>query len=83
MVRNLRAVGVEAEELADGLVIQGSDRPLSGRVITHGDHRIAMAFGVLGAVGGNRIGIDDPDAVDVSFPGFWNLLRGVLQEAAR
>ncbi|HSG08498.1 MAG TPA: 3-phosphoshikimate 1-carboxyvinyltransferase [Longimicrobiales bacterium] len=83
VVRNLRALGAEAEELADGLVIQGSDRPLAGKVITRGDHRIAMAFGVLGAVGGNRIGIDDPDAVEVSFPGFWDLLRAVRKDAAR
>lgn len=83
VVDNLRAVGVEAEELSDGMVIQGSDRPLKGRVVTHGDHRIAMAFGILGAVGGNRIAVDDPDAADVSFPGFWELLRRVQSEAAR
>jgi 3-phosphoshikimate 1-carboxyvinyltransferase len=83
VVANLRAVGVEAEELADGLVVQGSDRPLSGRVVTHGDHRIAMAFGILGALAGNRIEVDDPDAADVSFPGFWTLLRRVRTEAGR
>ena len=75
MVENLRAVGADAEELADGMVVRGSDRPLAGRVHTHGDHRIAMAFGVLGALPGNRITVDDPDAADVSFPGFWELLR--------
>lgn len=71
VVDNLRAIGVEAEELEDGMTIVGSDRPLRGRVITHGDHRLAMAFGVLGAVGGNAIEIDDPACVDVSYPGFW------------
>lgn len=75
MVANLRAVGADAEELADGMVVSGSDRPLSGRVHTHGDHRIAMAFGVLGALPGNRITVDDPVAADVSFPGFWDILR--------
>ncbi len=74
VVANLRAIGVDAEELPDGLVVRGSDRPLAGRVITHGDHRLAMAFGVLGAVPGNAITIDDPDCVDVSFPGFWETL---------
>lgn len=83
VVSNLRAVGVEAEEFADGLVVQGSDKPLSGKVVTHGDHRIAMAFGVLGAVAGNRIAVDDPDAADVSFPGFWELLRRVTSESGR
>lgn len=71
VVNNLRTIGVDAEELEDGMVIVGSDRPLSGRVITHGDHRLAMAFGVLGAAKGNSIEIDDPACVDVSYPGFW------------
>jgi 3-phosphoshikimate 1-carboxyvinyltransferase len=74
MVRNLRAVGVEASELQDGLEVQGTDRPLRGRVATEGDHRIAMAFGVLGALPGSEIEIDDPGAAGVSFPGFWELL---------
>jgi 3-phosphoshikimate 1-carboxyvinyltransferase len=79
MVENLRAVGAEAEELPDGLTVVGSDRPLRGKVRTHGDHRIAMAFGVLGALPGNRISLDDAEAADVSFPGFWPLLRSVRE----
>ncbi|MFI5229013.1 MAG: 3-phosphoshikimate 1-carboxyvinyltransferase [Gemmatimonadales bacterium] len=71
VVANLRAIGAEASELSDGMRIVGSDRPLRGRVITHGDHRLAMAFGVLGAATGNEIEIDDPECVAVSYPGFW------------
>lgn len=78
-VANLRAVGADAEELADGFVVRGSDRPLAGRVRTHGDHRIAMAFGVLGAVGGNAIDIDDRECVNVSYPGFWSDLARVTR----
>lgn len=74
MVENLRALGVRAEERLDGLDVEGSDRPLAGRVRTRGDHRIAMAFGVLGATAGNDIEVDDRGAADVSFPGFWSLL---------
>jgi 3-phosphoshikimate 1-carboxyvinyltransferase len=71
VVSNLRAVGATASELPDGLVVTGSSAPLRGRVITHGDHRIAMAFGVLGALPGNEIEIDDPACVAVSYPEFW------------
>jgi len=74
MVENLRALGVRAEERPDGLDVEGSDRPLRGRIRTRGDHRIAMAFGVLGAIEGNDIEVDDRGAADVSFPGFWSLL---------
>jgi 3-phosphoshikimate 1-carboxyvinyltransferase len=77
VVANLRAIGVEAEELEDGMVVVGSDRPLRGRIVTHGDHRLAMAFGILGAVDGNALEIDDPACVDVSYPGFWSDLRAV------
>lgn len=82
MVGNLRAVGAQAVELEDGLEVEGSDRPLKGRVRTEGDHRIAMAFGVLGALPGNDIEIDDPGAADVSFPGFWKTLRAASERGA-
>jgi 3-phosphoshikimate 1-carboxyvinyltransferase len=78
VVASLKAVGATADELPDGLRVTGSDRPLKGRVATHGDHRIAMAFGVLGAVPGNQIEIDDRDCVGVSYPAFWSHLKSAV-----
>jgi 3-phosphoshikimate 1-carboxyvinyltransferase len=78
VVSNLRAIGATADELPDGLRITGSDRRLRGRVFTHGDHRIAMAFGVLGAIPGNEIEIDDRGCVAVSYPAFWTDLRSAV-----
>jgi 3-phosphoshikimate 1-carboxyvinyltransferase len=83
MVENLRALGVEAEELEDGMEIQGTDRPLRGRVRSFGDHRIAMAFGVLGALPGNDVEVEGRGAAAVSFPGFWELLSKVSADAGR
>lgn len=83
VVDNLRAVGVEAEELEDGFVVRGTDAPLSGTVESHGDHRIAMAFGVLGALPGNRIEIDEPDVVGVSYPTFWETLGSTAASLER
>ena len=80
LVENLRGLGVSVEEFADGLAVEGSWEPLSGRVKCFDDHRIAMAFGVLGAQPGNSIEIDDPDAASVSFPGFWEMLHNVSTE---
>jgi 3-phosphoshikimate 1-carboxyvinyltransferase len=74
LVSNLRALGVAVEELTDGLVVRGADRPLRGHVQTYGDHRIAMAFGVLGAVPDNDITVDDTNVAAVSFPSFWRQL---------
>jgi 3-phosphoshikimate 1-carboxyvinyltransferase len=78
VVDNLRAIGADAEELPDGMRIRGSDRPLEGRVLTHGDHRLAMAFGILAAARGNSIAIDDRDCVSVSYPTFWSDLERVV-----
>ena len=78
VVANLRAIGADAEELADGMVIRGPVRELRGRVTTHGDHRLAMAFGILGAAG-NEIEIDDPACVAVSYPNFWKDLASVTR----
>lgn len=83
LAANLSALGVEVEELPDGLVIEGGGHPLSGPVEAYGDHRIAMAFGVLGALAGNTVNVDAPAAVDVSFPGFWEMLERVSAPAAR
>jgi 3-phosphoshikimate 1-carboxyvinyltransferase len=77
VVRNLRAIGADAEETPDGMLVRGSSAPLKGTVITDGDHRVAMAFGVLGALPGNAIEIDMPDCVGVSYPAFWSDLRRV------
>ena len=75
LVVNLRSLGVKVEEHQDGLTLAGSGRTLRGRVQSFGDHRIAMAFAVLGAAPGNEIEIDTPGVASVSYPGFWQALR--------
>jgi len=71
LAEGLRAVGVQAEDDAGTLTVVGTDRPLRGRASSHGDHRIAMAFGVLGALPGNDIQVGEPGVVSVSYPAFW------------
>jgi len=79
VVANLRAIGADAEELPDGMKIRGPSPALTGRITTHGDHRLAMAFGILGAAAGNSIEIDDRDCVTVSYPNFWRDLASVTR----
>ena len=71
VVSNLRAIGADAEELPDGFRVAGRRQRLAGRVVSGGDHRIAMSFGILAQLPGNAIEIDDPDCVQVSYPRFW------------
>lgn len=75
VVRNLQAVGVEAEELPDGFRVPPTPKIGGGSVKTRGDHRIAMAFAVAGLLSEDGVEIDQPDCADVSFPGFFDVLN--------
>lgn len=84
LAANFASLGVRCEESEDGLTVFGSRAPLTGSVRTGGDHRIAMAFGALGSAPDCEIHIDDPECVNVSFPGFWEALGQVASaEVAR
>jgi 3-phosphoshikimate 1-carboxyvinyltransferase len=75
LVKELRKVGVGAEEFADGMAIEGGS-PKGATIATYNDHRIAMSFAVLGlAVPGMKI--ENEDCVRKSFPGFWTTLEGL------
>ena len=74
---NIRAVGGKAEVQGDDLHVEGVESPPRGRVRTAADHRIAMAFAVLGTLPGARIAIDDLACAAVSFPHFPETLRRI------
>jgi 3-phosphoshikimate 1-carboxyvinyltransferase len=75
IVRNLRAMGVEVEERADGLTVPGGQRFRSASIETAGDHRIAMAFAVAALVADGPTTLDDAGCVGVSFPNFFTVLE--------
>jgi 3-phosphoshikimate 1-carboxyvinyltransferase len=77
---NLARLGVKSTERADGLRIEGPSGPLSGRIETAGDHRMAMAFGVLGALQDNDVEIDERASAAVSYPAFWDELSQVAHK---
>lgn len=74
---NLRAVGARAEVVGDDLRVDGVSPVPRGRVRTAGDHRLAMAFAVLGTLAGARVAVDDLACAAVSFPGFPATLRSI------
>ena len=75
MADGLQALGVEARPTPDGIVIRGGMLD-GGRVGSHGDHRIAMAFAIAGLRASGDVAIDDCANVNTSFPGFAALARG-------
>ncbi|MBQ7506729.1 MAG: 3-phosphoshikimate 1-carboxyvinyltransferase [Lachnospiraceae bacterium] len=76
VVQNLQAVGIEAEPLADGMVIRGG-RIRGGEIEAFGDHRIAMAFAVAGLASKEGVKIKGAEAVSVSYPSFFADLAGL------
>jgi len=75
MVMELKRIGIEAEELPDGLIIKGG-KPKAANIQTYNDHRIAMSFAIAGlTVPG--IEIADKKCVDKSFPAFWEELKKI------
>ncbi len=78
---NLQALGVAAHTEGDTLMVEGSDQPPRGRVVTAGDHRLAMAFAVLRTVPGAEIELDDSHCVGISYPDFFRDLARVVHPA--
>jgi 3-phosphoshikimate 1-carboxyvinyltransferase len=72
LVTELRRCGVRATEEPDGIVIEPST-PHGARVCTYSDHRMAMAFAVLGLVVPG-IELDEPECVAKTFPDFFEVL---------
>jgi 3-phosphoshikimate 1-carboxyvinyltransferase len=77
--KNLRAMGAEVEETADGLRVNGPTKLRGAAVDSYGDHRIAMAFSVAALIAGGDTEIRDSESVAVSFPEFFQLLVSVIQ----
>ena len=72
----LRATGVDVEVEGDDLIVHGRARPLGGATVTtHMDHRIAMAFLVMGLASEKPVGVDDASIIATSFPAFSALMR--------
>jgi len=84
MARGLEACGVRVEEDEDTLIVHGTGRVAGGAMArTHIDHRIAMAFLVLGLVSDSPVRVDDGSPIATSFPDFEALMTGLGADIAR
>jgi 3-phosphoshikimate 1-carboxyvinyltransferase len=83
IIAGLEACGVEARADGDALVIRGRpDIPGGAEVATHGDHRIAMSFAVLGLAARSPVLVHDAEMIATSFPGFREAMRGIGADVA-
>lgn len=75
LAHELRGLGVQVDELADGLTVHPS-KPRGGMVNTHHDHRLAMSLALIGLVTPGVV-INDPMVVTKSWPEYWSMLEGL------
>jgi 3-phosphoshikimate 1-carboxyvinyltransferase len=81
VVEELRRVGAHIRATPDGFRIRGVPARLRGGVVhSHGDHRLAMVGAIAGIASREGVELEGAEAVEVSFPGFYDLL-GQLERA--
>jgi 3-phosphoshikimate 1-carboxyvinyltransferase len=76
-VRELSKMGARVDELPDGMVIHGGGQLHGAECDSQNDHRVAMMLGVAALVAGGETTIDNAEAVDISYSGFWSDLEGL------
>jgi len=79
-VENLKNLGAEIEEFSDGFVVRGKTELTGGSVESYKDHRIAMSMAVAALVAEGETELVEPDWVEISFPGFFDLMEGLMNE---
>lgn len=78
--QNLKKLGVQVEEYEDGIAFEGENELVpSSSLESYGDHRIAMAMGIAGLVAAKELEVLNAECVDISFPGFWQLLNTLAE----
>lgn len=77
MTRELSRFGVQVEEIPDGMLITGTEQLIAAEVNSYGDHRIAMALAILALRAAGTSTIANAEAVNVSYPNFFEALQTI------
>jgi 3-phosphoshikimate 1-carboxyvinyltransferase len=84
IVEELRRIGAHIRATRDGFRIKGVPARLRGGVVdSRGDHRLAMLGAVAGVASREGVELRGADAVETSFPGFFDVLEGVAPGAVQ
>jgi len=76
MTEELKKMDVDVEELPDGLIIADS-RPKPAELHGWADHRIVMALSLAGLNLDGQCTIDTAEAINVTFPNYVELMKGI------
>lgn len=72
VVEMISSVGGKTEETDDGMIIHGGNELFGGKVTGYNDHRIVMSASVLSCLCKGNVEITDSNAVEKSYPDFFN-----------
>ncbi len=78
VTQNLKAMGAQVEQTADGWRIPGSQKLHGAEIQTFGDHRIAMAFAIAALRAEGETCIHDAECVAISYPSFFEDLERLV-----
>ncbi len=76
-VSELKKMGAQIQETADGFIVDGPTRLTGAAVDSHGDHRLAMALAVAGVIADGETTVHNAHVTADSFPGFESTLRAL------
>ncbi len=79
VVSELKRCGVDVDATDDGMIIHGGNEIFGARFKTYNDHRIAMSMAVMALAAHGESEIENPEAVNISFPGFFDLLASLCK----
>ena len=77
IIQNLQSFGINAFEEKNNLIVDGGKPKNMAKIISYDDHRIAMAFIILSLVAFKEFDIDNTDCIDISLPGFFDILKEI------
>ncbi|RFU68490.1 3-phosphoshikimate 1-carboxyvinyltransferase [Peribacillus saganii] len=75
----LSKLGADITPTDDGMIINGGSRLTGGSVSSHGDHRIGMMLAVAGLASAGEVTLENPEAIAVSYPQFFEHLSSLVQ----
>lgn len=71
VVSNLKKMGADVEETADGMIINGKKRLCGAQLNGYNDHRIVMAFSIAALFADGETVISDAQSINKSYPSFF------------
>ena len=77
IIQNLQSFGINAFEEKNNLIVDGGKPTKMAKILSFDDHRIAMAFIILSLVAFKDFDIDNSDCIDISLPGFFDILEEI------